>query len=397
MPKNIVISTFATSRYAFALPNFGRRIVSCIHHAKIKKGTFLFVGDSSDKIKIESERYIKNILPHGWTFELLQLNIDNDDLANYELDAQLLIAQLQGSAFTRAKQLDADYFWSVESDVLPAINALSTSLDALNFDNGYYSVCMSTYPSQGGGSFLGGFGDYRHAIAEDFLPEEREIPEDELKAFSKLKEKVENLGMPQSEKEHLDNQKQADAYHKLLEKIKEYPPKADIFALNSKNGWRRRGWMENAYPAIGKGALLPTDWVGFGCTLMNRKALAFADFEGYEGRGTQDLFVCWHRWHPNDIKMCVNTHAISDHIVRARGKDNHREQNFDKIIHAQAYHEPEGEYRGHLRQRHTSFLKHTAGETIKDVNAQSEIPLLEKPKEKASTVKRKRRRSKEYT
>lgn len=375
MREHIVISTFATERYAFALPNFGRRIVACIHHAKIKKGTFLFVGDRSDLIQKESEIYIKNILPKGWNFELLQLDIDGDNLPNYELDAQLLIAQLQGSAFTRAKQLDADYFWSVESDVLPGINSLSTSLDALKFDNGYYGVCMSTYPSQGGGSFLGGFGDYRHAIAEDYLPEERDIPEDEYKEYKNLKEKIDNLDRPANEEEHIENQKLLDSFYKLHEKIKEYPPNSDIFSLISKHGWRRRGWMENAYPALGKGALLPTDWVGFGCTLMNRQALSFADFEGYEGRGTQDLFVCWHRWHPNGIKMCVNTHAISDHIVRARGKENHREQNFDKIIHAQAYHEPEGEYKGHLRQRHTSFLKHIAGEKVTDVNNQSEIPL----------------------
>jgi hypothetical protein len=113
--------------------------------------------------------------------------------------------------------------------------------------------------------------------------------------------------------------------------------------------------MEYAYPGIGKGALLPTDWVGLGCTMLSRKALALAHFDGYQGKGTQDLYLGWNYWKPNDIKMCVSTHSICDHIIRGRDGE---EQLWDKFTHVRAFHEPEGEYKGHLRQDHVPFHNH---------------------------------------
>jgi len=53
-------------------------------------------------------------------------------------------------------------------------------------------------------------------------------------------------------------------------RIEKYPPKSNVFVANGKK-WRRRGWFDFAYPAIGKGAIVPSDWCGFGATMMNKK------------------------------------------------------------------------------------------------------------------------------
>ena len=118
-------------------------------------------------------------------------------------------------------------------------------------------------------------------------------------------------------------------------------------------GWRKRGWMDSAYPAIGRGAILPTDWVGLGCTMLNKKALSLATFEGYELKGTQDLFLCWNRWNPAGIKMCVIPHIVCSHVKRKVGKDGKRT---DEIEIHEAYHELGGEFDGHLRWRPRKYI-----------------------------------------
>jgi hypothetical protein len=105
--------------------------------------------------------------------------------------------------------------------------------------------------------------------------------------------------------------------------------------------------MDFAYPGIGKGAIVPSDWCGLGCTLLSAKALALAEFSGYDGRGTQDLFLCWHRWHPAGLRIACVPHCVADHVKR--DKDG-------KIVHYRAYHETEGEYRGHLRVRQQEWM-----------------------------------------
>lgn len=345
--KNLVVGTCATQRYNYALPSFGRRLVASIYESRISKGHFVFAGDHSDTIEESYNKYIVDLLPKGWTSELIKVDVVDKDLKNYKEDAQFLIAKLQSVLFHEARKRDADYFWSLESDVLVSPNSLRVCLDSLNYDNGYYDVCMCTYPSQGGGSYLGGFGDYGHHINEDFMIEERDVPKNILSKYNKLKDRLDD---PKSKK----SQKLVDDFHNVREEIKKYPPKENIFTLNGKK-WRRRGWMEYAYPGIGKGALLPTDWVGFGCTMMSRKALALAHFDGYQGKGTQDLYICWHNWHPNDIKLCVSTHSICDHVIRKREGD---EQVWKDFIHVRAFHEPEGEYRGHLRQENLPYVSH---------------------------------------
>lgn len=344
----MITATYATKRYSYALPNFGRRVCAALAHSH-ESGTFIFVGDTSDLIYKLAEKHIRSNLPSGWEYEFIKLDICDDDLSNYKEDAQLLISQMQSAALTRARQLRASYFWSIESDVLVPHNALSTSMDCINFDNGYYDIAMCTYPSQGGGSFLGGRGSQYKHIEEDFEESEREIPKDlinKLKEHRKVKELDRDLSWHEANKEFDD-------------KIKECPPKGNVYELNAKK-WRKRGWMEYAYPAIGKGAILPTDWVGMGCTLLSEKALNLAHFDGYEGFGTQDLYLCWSRWKPSGINMCVNTHAICDHVIRKRGKDG--EQLWEDFVIMNAYHELDGEYEGHLRQRPSRLYTFESGE-----------------------------------
>jgi len=358
----IAIATFATKRYSYAIPNFSRRLIASIQHAKIKKGYLIFVTDQSKEMQEIVDRFIIKELPEGWIPIIIPMDLD-DDKKNYKNDAQLMIAQMQSYAFTEARKLDVDYLWSVEADVLVPYNALSVSKELLKFDNGYYDVVMCTYPSQGGGSFLGGRGSYQHPIAEDYLPEERNIPDE-------LKEKLDIREKQMEDKTFKPDESWFKERQELHEEIKKHPPKDNVFKIIGEHGWRKRGWMESAYPALGKGCVLPTDWVGLGCTMISRKALAMAHFDGYQGGGTQDLYLCWTWWNPQGLNMAVCTHVICDHVVRARGEevDGKDSQRFDKFIHVQAYHEPEGDYKGHLRQKHNPHYNFVEGEKYTEEN-----------------------------
>lgn len=357
---NLFVSTYATQRYCYALPNFGRRVASAIAYSKVRSGTFLFVGDNSDKTKQHAEIYIKNVLPDGWKFIYEGLSINDEEVVNYKEDAQLLIAQLQSKAFTTARQQRATHFWSVESDVLVQPNSLTVALDCINFDNGYYDVSMCSYPSQGGGPYLGGRGTVEKHIEDDIHKDERKIPPEITKELKEVEKKLEKLSKETDWSETLDAQAKEifDKKHEIEEKIKGCEPIGNVYGLNAKT-WRKRGWMEYAYPSIGKGAIVPTDWIGFGCTLFNEKALNYAHFDGYEGKGTQDLYVGWFKFYQNDIRMCVTTHSICDHAIRKRkGED----QLWDDFVLVNAYHETEGDFVGHLRQRHTHLYNFVEGE-----------------------------------
>ena len=351
----ISVVTCATKRYSYSLPNFGRRISTALQHHK--KGCFIFVGDESDKIKEQSHKYISEILPKGWEFVFIPIPVEDEGLRNYKEDAQMLIAQMQSVGFTEARKRNSKLCWSVESDVLVPPNALKVSEDTLKFDDGYYDVAMVSYPSQGGGSFLGGRGSFVKHIEDDVMEDERDIPKElEAKLKKRQKEARQKSFNPDKEwiKEGL----------KLKEEIKKCPPKGNVFELNAKR-WKKRGWMEHAYPAIGRGAILPTDWVGFGCTLMSKKALSLAHFDGYFGKGTQDLHICWNFWNPNELKMAVITHVLCDHIVRSRDGED---QKWDKFVHVMAYHEQMGDTKGHLRQSHRPFYQMVAGEQYDESN-----------------------------
>ena len=360
----IAIATYATKRYAYAIPNFARRIASAIVYAKEKKGILLFVTDESKEMDEVIKLHLSPVMPKGWELGVIRLPIDDEEKRNYKNDAQLMIAQMQSYAFTEARRMNVKMLWSVEADVLVPYNALKVSKQLLEFDDGYYDVVMCPYPSQGGGSFLGGRGTYQHPIAEDYLPEERQIPDE-------LKEKLEKREAQMDQEGFKPDEAWWKERQKLNDEVKQYPPKDNIFKIIGDNGWRKRGWMEAAYPALGRGSIVPTDWVGMGCTMLSKKALAMAHFDGYQGGGTQDLFLCWHHWNPKDLKMVACLHVICDHVVRARsqGKEGEKDgQDFNKFVHVEAYHEPEGDYAGHLRQRHNPHYTFVAGEKYNEAN-----------------------------
>jgi hypothetical protein len=368
----IAIAVAATKSYLHAFRSCVRSVAVAAAH--LETAHFIFATDESDETR-QAEEVIRHELPEGWKVTTIRLKGMDDDAKDYKHAAQLRIAALQGAAFHFAKtKLKADALWSVESDnIVPphALRMLQWTL-AMPREDGtpYYEVAAATYPN---GLFLGGFGTPQNPIAEDFLPSERklkprlklllEICESRLKGTSypvwtnwkpELKQRNEAMWMKEGEHIPREVSKEVDAVlahemkrmGRLRERIKKCPPDGNIWEVTAKHGWRRRGWMDFAYPGIGEGAVVPSDWCGLGCTLIGRRALALADFSGYDGGGTQDLFLCWHRWHPAGVKIACVPHVVCDHVKRQG----------DEIIHHRAYHEQDPAFRGHLRVRRQPWI-----------------------------------------
>ena len=202
----------------------------------------------------------------------------------------------------------------------------------LEFDDGFYSISTCPYPNE---AFLGGRGEPGRPIYEDFLPKERQLPNKLRYLMDMCEERLKQH--PQSGKEQKRNMR-------LHAKARKYPPDGNIWQIIAKYGWRRRGWLPHAYPALGKGSVVPTDWCGFGCTLMNEEALSRIDFSGYRGGGTEDLYVIWHNWYPANLRINCIMHCPADHIIwdKKKGKDT------NQYHHFQTSHHTTGEYVGHL-------------------------------------------------
>lgn len=363
---NLAISVCATKSYTYAMRTQARRVAICIKYAKIETGDVIIVGDESKEID-QICQYWTNILPEKWKIHLVKNSGFLEGGENYKKKAQLLIADMRTVAHSLAIKLKVDYLWSLDSDTLPHANALRVLLDTLNFDNGYYNVAMCPYPNT---SFLGGRGTPQSQIAEDFLLEERNVPQKLKLVFEECEKRLKGERLPawndeksikwiennEINKELLKNrdlekikklmEKESARFKRLQGKIKNCPPLGNVFTLNGKK-WRKRGWLENAYPALGKGSIVPTDWVGFGCTLMDAKALELAYFEGYDGSGTEDLYIGWNRWYPNGIKMAVLPHSPADHVIWEKKKGGDEK----KFTLYSVYHETDGEFVGHLRTR----------------------------------------------
>lgn len=319
----IICTIACTHSYQYALKDCIRRINAAVFHARSRYDIDFAMVISTDEAGVD---LAKSLAPEAH----IEITSHKESEARYKEKAQLLIADLQQMGFQKAIELGADLCWCVESDILVPYNALSCSLDMLQFDDGYYDVAFVTYPSHSGAMFLGGHGDPTHPIAEDFLPEERDIPED-------LQAKLDLAESKMKSKEASEDD--AKNFRDVLEEIKKCPPKGNIFELNAKN-WRRRGWFDNAFPGVGRGAVLETDWTGLGCNLLSRRALSLASFDGYDGKGTQDLFLNWRRWKASDLRFCVISHCVCEHVVKKED---------GSAWHAFAHHEPMGECRGHLR------------------------------------------------
>jgi hypothetical protein len=359
----LAIGTYATKSYLFAWPQFIRHVTAAASHRKDVH--FIFATDKSNEGKKASE-YAKTQLPEGWKFTTINLDLDDSNKEKYKEKSQFLIASLQGEVFNFARQIRADQFWSIESDTLVPADALRVSEWVLKMPQAdgtpYYDIAACTYPN---GLFLGGFGSYTNPINEDFLPEERTIPKRLQNIYNECKNRLSNLEKKLKEVKKESNikdnnfikiqnsfDKERKRLVRLLTKIKECPPEGNIWEVTAKHGWRRRGWMDYAYPGIGRGSIVPSDWCGLGCTLLSKKALALAEYSGYQGLGTQDLFLCWHRWHPANLKIACIPHVLCDHVKIKSEKNKNSskdDEDYNPYVHYRAYHETNPEYLGHLR------------------------------------------------
>lgn len=341
----IAITVAATKSYLHAWPQCLRAIAAAATH--YAEAHFILATDESKESKSAAE-LAQRELPEGWKVSVLNLPIKDDKSTRYKEDAQMRIAALQGACFSFARRIRADRCWVVESDTIvpaDALRVLEWTLAMPTADGTpHYDIAAATYPN---GLFLGGFGTPQNQIAEDFLPKERKLPPRLKLAFEACEKRLKEA------KEHKTGEREMKRMGRLRERIKSSPPDGNIWEVTAKHGWRRRGWMDFAYPGIGKGSVVPSDWCGLGCTLLSQRALAHADFTGYEGKGTQDLFLCWHRWYPASLKIAAVPHICCDHIKR---KPAEAPADTPDIIHYRAYHETEGEHRGHLRVRQQAFV-----------------------------------------
>jgi hypothetical protein len=366
----LAIASYATKTYLHAWSQCVRNIAAAAnHHHDVH---FIFATDHSEESENAAE-IAKSELPDGWKFTKISLDVDDSGKEKYKEHSQFIIASLQGAAFSFARKIRADQFWSVEADTLVPADALKVSEWVLKMPQAdgspYYDIAACTYPN---GLFLGGFGSYNSQINEDFFPEERLLPERFKNLYNKCEEKIETLQKQLKEnflniknENTLDNKeidnlkksidKEIKRINKLRKKIKNFPPDGNIWEVIAKHGWRKRGWMDFAYPGIGKGSIVPSDWCGLGCTLLSKKALALADYNGYEGLGTQDLFLCWNRWHPANLKIACIPHVACDH-VKHKDKSEQQEENKNPYIHYVAYHETDNDYIGHLRMKSQDWI-----------------------------------------
>ena len=338
--EKIAIIVAATASYNYALHSLLQGIFSQ-HDLDKYEVNILWAGCDNEEHQRTVAQLIHTYAPSGVHYRY----IDNGPAPEvhkkkgYTREMNLYLARMHGSAFAAARQIGADYAWSVEADVIPPPNALRCMVDMLRFDEGYYDVAMCTYPAQGGGAFMGGRGSHEQWIMPDVYDDER--------AAGDLREKLSELS------KNLDP-KSKKAAEKILQEIKKSPAKGNVFELNARQ-WRRRGWLDNAYPGIGKGAVLPTDWTGLGCVLLSRRALTETNYTGYTGDGTGDLFLNHVKWGPAGIRRCVIPHVVCSHVCRVRNKN--QEQDFDDLKIALAYHEQSGECQGHLRQKLLPFSR----------------------------------------
>lgn len=370
--NKIAITICATKGYAYAVNAQALAVQSAIlEYIRVKQKaielTIILVSDGCEKMLLLPQRYNHLLSNHDkikLTIHNIPLNI-NDEQQGYKTEAQKIIGTLRMTAFSFAKKLDVDYCWSLDSDVIPKANSLICMEDALLFDNGYYSVACCNYPSQGGGFFLCGRGTFAEPILKDVFQDEKDTPKKIKNRIKSLTQRRDSLIKNLKKKNNDQNiikllnilNKKLHFWNKYIDK-KIPPTSFNPFLLNSKK-WRKRGWFDFAYPAIGKGSMVPTDWCGFGCNLINKKALNYIDFHGYEGKGTEDLFIVWYKWFPNSCKIVAIPHCPADHVIRERIVPNMKPSEFKKYSYILTYHEVDGECEGHLRQSKREFIEYS--------------------------------------
>lgn len=350
------ILTIATKSYQYALPAQIRAIKQNLELAKISGGNMIFVTDRENQ---ENLKYLISLYRKFLNnFNIFHIQLDvKDGNINYKENAQLVIAQLFTAGIDKARELNSDYLWSLESDVIPESNNLRCMLDMLGFDDGYYDVAFCPYVSQGKGGIMGGRGnDYSH-ILPNIFDDEHKINEELQNKIDSHKKELEESGKPPTKE-------WAEKMEYFKGEVGKCPVDGNVFTLNGKK-WRPRGWLEFAYPGLGKGAIVPSDWMPMGNNLFSKKSLNYMDFVGYEGKGTQDLHLAFKRLKQHGLKFCVIPHSVSHHVVREKIQLPTETKFNYKIM--MLHHESEGDYVGHLRQSEHQFFAHEPGEEFPTV------------------------------
>lgn len=344
--NKLTIAVAATKSYLFAWQSFIRAILAA---ASYRKDVVLIVATDESKEAQIAIDFAKKELPEDWEIILIKLQIKDDKTTRYKEEAQLRIAALQGACFSMARKIRADFCWVVESDTIVPADALRVLEWTLNMPTGdgnpHYDIAAATYPN---GLFLGGFGTPQNQICEDFLPHERKLKPRLKIVYEECEKRLKEA------KDKKTGERESMRMVRLRERIKHCPPDGNVWEVIAKYGWRRRGWMDAAYPGIGRGAIVPSDWCGLGCTLLSKRALAHAEFTGYEGKGTQDLFLCWNKWYPAGLKIACVPHIACDHIKR---KPDDAPKDSPDYIHFRAYHETDGEHKNHLRVKTQPYIQ----------------------------------------
>lgn len=304
------VFTAATKSYAYALPACAKAMARSLSKS----------GDDVTWIVATDEAATVEEAVRAWgSFGLSEPKIldgftegdSEKDKAKYKEQSQLLISRMQQACLDEATKLDADLYFSVESDILihpHAYRGLKWLLECPVEPR--YSVAVTTYFN---GSFLCGRGTPQRQIAEDFAEDERAIPPDLEKKIKENKSLMAKLAKERKRPSEEQMKNSSD----LHEEIKKCHPKGNVFEMNAK-GWKKRGWLDTAYPgAACQGAVLPTDWCGLGCTMWGRDVQELTNFSGYEGKGTQDLFLVWSKWYPAKKKIGCLVGAPASHVKRS--------------------------------------------------------------------------------
>lgn len=370
MPETLAVTICATEKYQYAMRAQARMVQA---NLRDYPGPIRLILCGDDGLRPVESLYVE-LFAGRPDFEIKSIRRFKSAAGeNYKNAAQLLIAQMRTAAFAAARTAGASLCWSLDSDVIPKTALCFRTLHwLLNMPGAFYGVAISPYPSQGGGDFLTGRGNPERPIFSDFDRKERKVPEELLKKWEeiegRLREAAKAGGLPPKELR--------DEADKLNREIDACPPEGNVFEMTAKHGFRRRGWLSQAYPALGRGAIVPSDWCGFGNTLLSRAALDEVDFLGYDGGGTEDLFAVFHRWHQAGIRIGSVLHEPSAHVCRRKdGKFFIAMPRF--VTEADA---GKGECVDHLRTLHRPFYAFEPNDVYDPANdgAPIMLPALEK-------------------
>jgi hypothetical protein len=368
--RHLAINVCATGEYSRPRWVQAHAVRHCLDAAALAErgitASVILTGDSACA-KLRGHWQSVTGLPVQWVKVLPEAPdalAQSDGRWNYSRRAQILIAKMREASFASARKAGAEYFWSLDSDVFPTPLALASALDTLPLFGGLYSIVANPYPSQGGGSYLCGHGSASDPIHSDFTIHERRCPKMLRWLHARFDAWLKQLD-PSLEKAKKPNRMRAAMPDRiaragkwLRDRVNQYPPVATIWELQAR-GYRRRGWFDFAYPGIGLGSIVPSDWCGMGCTLLSRAALAVSSFSlgepgGYDGGGTEDLYLCYRRWLPAGLRIAALPGAPASHA--SRDGDGY-------VLHRASF-ERGGECDGHLR-RHNLPLDWQSGQSAR--------------------------------